>query len=63
MRRSYLPASIAFLAATLKSLMTKGISSVSSRLGTDIVATSMPLALSTGLSGLLVLEIGAWPLG
>ena len=59
----YLPASIAFLAATLKSLMIEGISSVSNRLGGVKVATSTPLALTWGFSGLSVLEIGACPLG
>jgi hypothetical protein len=42
----YLPAPIAFLAATLKSLMIEGISSVSNRLGGVKVATSTPLALT-----------------
>lgn len=62
-QKGSLPASIAFRAATLKSLTTKGISSVSKRLGTAKVATSIPLALTWGFSGLSVLEIGACPLG
>jgi hypothetical protein len=45
-RIKFLPVSIAFLAATLKSLTTKGISSVSNHLGVEKLATSMPLALT-----------------
>ena len=59
----HLPASTAFLAATLKSLITKGISWVSSRLGVEKVAISMPLDRTWGLNNLSVLDIGACPLG
>jgi hypothetical protein len=62
-RIRFLPASIAFLAATLKSLTTRGISSVSNRLGVEKVTTSMPLDPTSGFNGLSVLEIGACPLG
>jgi hypothetical protein len=45
-RIKFLPASIAFVAGTLKSLTIKGISSVSNRLGVEKLATSMSLALT-----------------
>ena len=58
------PASMVFLAATLKSLTISGISSVPKRLGGVnclVAALSMPLLCS--VSGLFVEEIGAWPFG
>lgn len=58
-----LPASIAFLAASLKSLTICGISSVLNRLGGVYSATSTPLDSTWGVSGLSVQETGACPFG
>ncbi|KAJ0858982.1 hypothetical protein HanRHA438_Chr13g0607281 [Helianthus annuus] len=60
MRNQLLPASIAFLAATLKSSTIRGISCVVSFLGGVKVATSMPPPLVNPLS---VEDIGACPFG
>ena len=59
----HLPASIAFLAAILKSLTTSGISSVLSRLGGVNFGRSMASECRSGLIGLSVEEIGASPFG
>lgn len=58
-----LPASMAFLAASLKSFTTEGTSSVVSRLGVENSAVSIPLARICGVIGLSVQDIGAWPFG
>ena len=58
-----LPASIAFLAASLKSLTTRGTSSVVSRLGAVNSATSKPLLRTCGVNALSVEDNGACPFG
>lgn len=58
-----LPASMAFLAACLKSLTICGISSALNRRGGENSFSSVPLWLSWAGTGLSVHEIGAWPLG
>ena len=58
-----LPASIAFLAASLKWLTMVGISSVLRRLGGVNMASSMPLERIWGINGLSVQEMGACPFG
>jgi len=60
---SKLPASIAFLAASLKSLTMFEISSVLSRLGGVNFAILKPLLRICGVSDLSVDDIGACPFG
>ena len=62
-KKDNLPASMAFLAASLKSLTMLGISSVLNFLGGVNCATSMPLDRSWGVKILSDEEIGAWPFG
>lgn len=62
-KKACLPASIAFLAASLKWLTMVGISSVLRRLGGVNMASSMALERIWGINGLSVQEMGACPFG